>query len=180
MFWTLAVAVVAFSAHFPKSFPNTYLQGTDIDSDAIGWAASHLSSLATFSVNGYLPDASFPKDHFDLIYSISVFTHLPEDMQFAWLSELARITRPGGVLLLTIHGIDLTSEAGAADNARSRLGNDFSYIVGDGTKGLPAFYQNTFHSDKYIMENWTRYFDVRRIARRSITQHQDLVVGQKR
>ena len=48
------------------------------------------------------------------------------------------------------------------------------------TKGLPAFYQNTFHSDKYIIEIWTRYFDVRRIARRSITQHQDFVVGQKR
>ena len=35
---------------------------------------------------------------------MSVFTHLPEEMQFKWLDDLFRITKPGGYAIMTFHG----------------------------------------------------------------------------
>ena len=46
----------------------------------------------------------FPNKHFDVVYSISVFTHLDEHMQDQWLSELRRVLKMDGVLLFTVHG----------------------------------------------------------------------------
>ena len=36
---------------------------------------------------------------FDVVYSISVFSHLPEDMHTVWLGDSRRVTKPGGSLL---------------------------------------------------------------------------------
>src|SRR5262249_14848680 len=41
---------------------------------------------------------------FDLVYAFSVFTHLPESLQLAWMGELRRVLRPGGYLLISLHG----------------------------------------------------------------------------
>src|ERR1043165_8053538 len=42
---------------------------------------------------------------FDLIYSLSVFTHLSENHASQWLSEMNRVLKPGGILIITIHGL---------------------------------------------------------------------------
>ena len=46
----------------------------------------------------------FPDAYFDLIFNHSVFTHLDENYQDAWLAELERVTKPGGVLVLSVSG----------------------------------------------------------------------------
>ena len=35
---------------------------------------------------------------------LSVLTHLDEDNQFFYLKELNRITKPGGIIILSTHG----------------------------------------------------------------------------
>ncbi|MGI8656502.1 MAG: class I SAM-dependent methyltransferase [Pyrinomonadaceae bacterium] len=80
------------------------LYGTDIDAEAIQWCQENYSQVAEFSVNPAMPPTIYRDDKFDLIYSISVFTHLPEDMQFAWLQELHRIAKRGAYLVLSVHG----------------------------------------------------------------------------
>ncbi len=77
--------------------------GTDIDPEAITWCQENLANFGEYAVNPHLPPTEYADNYFDLVYSISVFTHLSEDMQFAWLKELSRITKPGGYLLLTTH-----------------------------------------------------------------------------
>jgi hypothetical protein len=37
----------------------------------------------------------YANEQFDLIYAISVFTHLTEDLQHSWLNELGRVKRGG-------------------------------------------------------------------------------------
>jgi ubiquinone/menaquinone biosynthesis C-methylase UbiE len=46
----------------------------------------------------------FPNNFFNLIYGISVFTHLPHIDREKWLSEFCRILQPNGILLLSTHG----------------------------------------------------------------------------
>ncbi|MET0069691.1 MAG: class I SAM-dependent methyltransferase [Candidatus Thiodiazotropha sp.] len=164
--------VISFLA---RLLGNNRFHASDIDHEAIAWCRENLADVGEFTVNSALPPLPFENDYFDLVYSISVFTHLPEDMQTSWLAELQRITRKGGYLLLTIHGEDLAPQA-----IRQTLGEQgFFYSVGSGTDGLPGFYQTTFHTEQYIRRHWGSYFEIVRIVRRGILNHQDLVICRK-
>ena len=150
---------------FKLLYPNAQIEGADIDAEAIEWCRQNLSGSAQFRVNELEPPLSYRAEHFDLVYSISIFTHLPEDMQFRWLDELRRVTKRGGHLLLTVAGEhDLPP------------GEKFLYRTGQGTKGLPSFYQVTLHSEAYVRERWSKFFEIRAFFPRAINDHQDLVV----
>lgn len=77
--------------------------GSDYNPQLIDWCKHNLR-FATFEVNGATPPLPHPNDQFDVIYALSVFTHFPEALQWAWLSELSRVLKPGGHLLMTTHG----------------------------------------------------------------------------
>jgi SAM-dependent methyltransferase len=147
--------------------------GTDIDAEAIAWCKETLAGLGTFARNDFYPSLSFSDEYFDLVYSVSVFTHLPEHMQFAWLKELQRVTKRGGYLVLTAHGEDLFP---GTDETQIRSEHGFHYASGHETTGLPGFYQTSFHSERYIRDRWGQYFEVRQIAKKAIVNHQDLVL----
>ncbi len=52
-----------------------------------------------YEVVAPLPPTSLPAERFDLIFSYSVFSHLSEAAHLAWLHELHRVLRPGGILV---------------------------------------------------------------------------------
>ena len=79
------------------------LHGTDYNREAIDWCRRNLG-FGHFQVNGLEPPLLYMKEEFDLVYALSVFTHLPESLQVAWMSELCRVLKPGGHLLMTTHG----------------------------------------------------------------------------
>lgn len=68
-----------------------------------GWCAAALPHLRV-STSPLEPPTTYRDGRFDAIYAISVFTHWPEPLQHAWMSELMRTLRPGGSLLFTTHG----------------------------------------------------------------------------
>ena len=78
------------------------LWGVDIGSGPIHWATMHLSPPLRFATTTTAPHLPFEQDSFDLIYSGSVFSHIT-DLADAWLLELRRILKPGGVMYLTVH-----------------------------------------------------------------------------
>lgn len=86
------------------NLPDTKLFGTDIDPEAIAWCQANYGRFGSFSTCPHEPPTPYSDNSFDFIYGISVFTHLPEDLQFKWLQELRRICKPGGYLILTKHG----------------------------------------------------------------------------
>jgi len=85
-----------------SDFPGT-VAGSDLDPRAIAWCRANLP-FARFETNGLAPPLAFPDGELDLVYALSVFTHLTGDLQLAWRDELRRVLRPGGLLLLTTHG----------------------------------------------------------------------------
>lgn len=85
------------------------ISGTDIRPELVAWCQEHLPG--DYTVNDPEPPTLFPDASFDVVYAVSVFTHLTEERQRRWLDEFARIIRPGGLLLLTTHGDRLAAEA---------------------------------------------------------------------
>jgi SAM-dependent methyltransferase len=79
------------------------LFGSDYNADLVAWCRDNLP-FAHFVVNGLAPPLSFADGQFDLVYALSVFTHLTTGLQHEWISELERVIRPGGLLLLTTRG----------------------------------------------------------------------------
>jgi SAM-dependent methyltransferase len=83
--------------------PGTDVFGTDMNEQAIEWCRRNLP-FASFEPNGLAPPLVFETARFDLVYALSVFTHLPEELQLLWVRELERVLRPGALLLLSTHG----------------------------------------------------------------------------
>jgi SAM-dependent methyltransferase len=77
--------------------------GSDLNQSAIAWCHTNLP-FAEVSVNALEPPLPYADASFDLVYALSVFTHLPIGAQLAWRDELGRVLRPGGHLLLSLHG----------------------------------------------------------------------------
>jgi SAM-dependent methyltransferase len=77
--------------------------GTDVNAEAVAWCNANLP-FARFATNELAPPLPFEDESFDLAYALSVFTHLTEPLQRAWLAELHRVLRPGALLLVSTHG----------------------------------------------------------------------------
>jgi SAM-dependent methyltransferase len=162
--------------------PSCQIYGTDIDKDAIQWDRKHLR-FAQFSINTPLPPLPYEDGKFDLIYSYSVFTHLNEEYQFRWLAELKRVSQPGAILLLSVHGAFVCAQKGFSGDIAEELkrkGMLFLKSSDPRLKGLfPDFYQNAFHTKEYIVQTWSKYFEIVSYLERGIENYQDLVVLQK-
>jgi SAM-dependent methyltransferase len=152
------------------------LHGTDVDAEAVGWCRENLP-FGTFGLNGEIPPLDYPDGAFDLVVGISVLTHLDEAHQDVWLRELRRVTRPGGIVLLTVHGPDrvrqdLTPEMRAAVQARGLL-----HVTSPLQRGIfPEWYQLTYHSREYVMKSFSRFFQVRAYLPLGLNGFQDVVV----
>jgi SAM-dependent methyltransferase len=171
--------------HFPAARAAA-LTGCDIDRDNVDWCTANLPG--TFVVSQLAPPLPFERGRFDLVCGVSVFTHLREPMQLRWLEELARVTQPGAILLLTTHGetaIDF-SRLSPPDyrRTRDRVAREGFVVSGlntqlDGHAEHGGEYVNVYHSADYVRRTWGRYFDVAHILPGYILHH-DLVVLRRR
>jgi len=169
-------------ARFCADWPG--LAGVDIDADNAQWCSEHLA-FADFGPVGLYPPTPFPARRFDLIFGISVMTHLAEDVQQQWLAELHRISARYAIVLLTTLGEHAAARAGldAAGftqfiNAGSAFFRTAEAI--DDALGSPGYYGTTFMTHDEIRRKWSRWFSVDRIIPAYVGNHQDLVVLRRR
>jgi len=174
-------------AKYFTDIPEINFTGADIDSDNIAWCKEHLQNGNFFHIPLH-PPTSFDDNTFDLIYGISVFTHLREDVQFAWLQELNRITRPGGIVLVSIHGqtvYDYTELDDVSYFTILKRVEDEGFVITANNDQLDNvidnknYYVNVTHSWSYIRREWGKYFEVVDIVPGMIYTH-DVVVLKKR
>jgi len=82
--------------------PRRELWGVDVNAERIAWAQQHLAPPLRLATTTTAPHLPFADASFDLVYAVSVFTHISE-LADAWFLELLRVLRPGGHAYLTIH-----------------------------------------------------------------------------
>jgi SAM-dependent methyltransferase len=159
-----------------KEHPHLEYHGVDLDPQSIRWASEHVK-FGTFQVSSPVPPLPFAESQFDMIFSISVFTHLPEDLATPWLQELRPIVRPGGVVCLSVHSEAATEHLALAQR-RELLQRGICHAdSGAMSKIFDDFYQNTYHTHDYLMNTWGALFDVIGMVSLGV---QDLVIMRRR
>ena len=160
------------------------LTATDNDATATAWLGARLPG-ARVEASPTLPPLAYADGEFDLIIGWSIFTHLPEDYQDAWLPELARVLVPGGLALLTVSGMTSFDVLGAAadDPVRNALpGAGFIYYDKNYGPDSPfePYYQTAFHHPHYIRRHWSRWLEVVDVRAGAARPAQDMVVLRSR
>ncbi len=145
--------------HFPKLLGNTSeIHGTDYNPKTIAWCRENIVG-ATFSVNQLNPPTAYPNEHFDLVYGISIFTHLSEANHTHWFNELMRISKKGCVLILTTHGNifrDKLTDQERQDFDRGKLVERGKVVEGHRVFAAfhpPAYLRPLFESQAEILEH---------------------------
>ncbi|HEU4322445.1 MAG TPA: class I SAM-dependent methyltransferase [Roseiflexaceae bacterium] len=151
--------------------------GSDTDSASVHWCAAHLPA-AGFLVNQDVPSLGCADASFDLIYAISVFTHLDEEYQRSWLHELRRLVRPGGLVLLSLHG---AQHAGLPPQLAARLAARGTLFLDSGhwQHTFAEWYQDSFHTRAYVETHFTDCFALLDYQPGRINGLQDLAVLQR-
>lgn len=87
--------------YFRKHFPGSKLSCADVSMKSLEIAQTRFPGQESYlhiDRSIPLPDASQ-----DIAFSACVFHHIPEDEHNYWLTELLRVTRPGGILTIYEH-----------------------------------------------------------------------------
>ena len=168
--------------------PGQKLYAVDTDPEAIAWVGENIPGVTAKALEE-LPPTPLPDRSVDLILSHSVFTHLTEQVQFRWLTDLARILRPGGVLVASFHGKKVINEycqsmgtivpAETITAIRSLMeahGFYHAALRTEAEKSFPEYYGAAFHTVEYIAREWTKYFDILGWHPTFALDHQDVLV----
>ena len=88
--------------YFRRYFPDARLTGADVSQRSLELAEARFPGQADglWIEAGHIPAGA---DEFDLAFSACVFHHIPHAEHAAWLQELHRVVRPGGMLAIFEH-----------------------------------------------------------------------------
>ena len=130
-----------------RQIDGAQIYGSDYNAVLIDWCRGAFP-FARLSTNGLAPPLAFPDDSFDLLYGISVFTHLDEALQVPWMGELRRVVRPGGHVLVTMNGATGSRDLGPTDRARYDAGE--LLVFGERFQGRN--YCAAIHPESYVRD----------------------------
>lgn len=157
--------------HTSRLFARSNLTGVDVDEAAVDWCQRHLrGTYLPISTVSTLP---FADSQFDLIYAVSVFTHLSADAQTAWLTELRRTLRPSGLLLITTLSPALTyTRPDMTESHVARLRDTgFVYLPGTG-----PFNENTSFQSREYLRHAPPGLELVHHATHGVAKYQDLAL----
>ncbi|MEK6274447.1 MAG: class I SAM-dependent methyltransferase [Actinomycetota bacterium] len=141
--------------HFLAEAERAEFYGCDIDRPSVSWVTNHFSPPLHVFENEETPSLPQPDEFFDLVYALSVFTHLT-DHWAGWLLELHRVLKPDGLLFATFLNEGLWSDFGHGAWEEDRVGMNVIKKWNPWESGGPI----VFHSEWWIREHWGRLFDV--------------------
>lgn len=181
--------------HFLCQVRGLEVWGADLNERHVAWLLQHLPrALRPFQCTA-LPALPLADASLDLVTAFSVFTHIDE-YELAWLLELRRLLKAGGIAYLTVH-----SDATWSRLAPGMSAYDCLFALRDSIAEhavTPELFQrpmprdkvvfrwrtaelnntSVFHSKRHVTEVWGRYFEVLEIVPQG-SGYQDVVVLRK-
>jgi SAM-dependent methyltransferase len=158
----------------------------DPNEPAIAWAAENLPGIEFFA-SPLDPPLDVPRETFDVVYAISIWSHFDWARGLAWLEEMHRVVRRGGHLLFTTHGYSSVRWFGdtggiplerleAVVHDLYRTGCSFHSVFGpDGDWGVPSDgWGIGFLTAEWIAAKLTPQWEVRRFEPGAVERNQDL------
>jgi SAM-dependent methyltransferase len=79
------------------------VHGCDYNKELVRWCRQNLPFIDA-RLNEAKPPLPYDEGQFDLVYAISLLSHLPSEQQREWLDEVRRVLKPDGLLLFTVMG----------------------------------------------------------------------------
>lgn len=128
--------------------------GADIDKGSVAWCRENLEGR--FAINTPQPPLPFARDSFDVVYAVSIFTHLSERAHLAWRDEIFRVLKPGGIFVFTVHGDQ--QSAGLSDAERQRYDAGRIVVRGGVSEGSRTYL--AYHPEPYVRETLLAPFEV--------------------
>ncbi len=141
--------------HFEPEAEIAEFWGCDIDGPSIAWLSENLTPPFHGWKSTSYPPLGLEHGTFDLIYAVSVFTHLAENSTL-WLLELRRMLKPDGLLILTYMGRWNSKWLAGEPWVEDRIGFNVLHHNRDWDDGGPA----VFISDWWMREHWGRAFEI--------------------
>ncbi len=167
------------------------LTGVDVDDEVVNWSKVNIPFAFVFKSN-YTPPLPFESNKFDFIYSVSVFSHLKEDLHLRWLAELERMLICGGYAVISTlgpycykpflsgeQGLKLSDDEPIPDYAYGMAEIDTKGFIFDPID-IKTGYGIAFISSGYIYEMWSNYFEVVDIIPVGMDHLQDIIILRKR
>jgi SAM-dependent methyltransferase len=148
--------------------------GCDIHPDTIAWASAHLSPPFSFYVCGEAPPLPLADGRFDLVYGMSVFSHITDEWSH-WLVELHRVMRPGAIAVFSVLGPVVTARAfGIEWDERIGMAS-FNFHQGWEIGGPSALL-----AEWWVREHWGRAYEIVQFAHPDDWFDHDFVVMRRR
>lgn len=167
-------------AAFERRYPALCVSGCDVDAAAIAWCRGRFPAMR-FKTTTEWPPCDGAAASFDIVWCGSVFTHIDESHQDAWLQELRRLLRSNGALLASVHG-RRSWEKWLPVWGRSKLTRDGFFFLESGVDAgvHPDWYQVSWHTEDYVRHHWSRWFVIRDYIEAGLNGYQDIVVAEPR
>jgi SAM-dependent methyltransferase len=141
--------------HFLHDAGSAEIWGCDIDAESVEWLERNLCPPLHAVRNQAEPGLPFEDGHFDLIWALSVFTHLV-DTWAEWMLELHRLLSDDGILIATTvgphHSELIAKEAWEED----RIGMNALRHWAPWDVGGPM----VLHSTWWLRAHWGRAFEI--------------------
>ena len=153
------------------------LIGLDIDKYNIDWCLEHMAFADFALLDRNEPVLPIETSSVDLLYAISVMTHLSEYNQQMWLAEIRRVVKPGGCVILTMNGDNSFYHRPELLQHYFTEKFGFSDLQPDTTFGdeLSSYYRVTYQTEDFVRREWGRHLEILEV----FPAKQDFVVMQR-
>lgn len=180
--------------------PGPQYCGSEVNPENIEWGNKHYPEV-NYILHAPEPPIECDNEVFDIIYAQSIFSHYSEQLHSKWLTELHRILKPRGMIIVTKEGRHLIDRCKSEQEMFKKLGLDkenvdeiwqnfedtgFAFYTRYNKKNLERRgidsdnWGTAFIDDKYINSRWTTLFEILEIQPGAVGNRQDYVVMRKK
>lgn len=165
-----------FTRHLAKALGPARVVVSDVVPSAVNFSRS------TFGVDGFLsasvPEAVQWPGRYDLVFVLSLFSHLPRSTWSRWLKVLYEAVAPGGLLVFSTHGI----KAANFDQVKLDSEGFFFAASSESTAIDEQEYGTTFTSEAFVLARIAETMGADKLVHKApvhFWNHQDAYVLRK-